>query len=189
MDAIAPISIVARNGTRPLPSPLAAYDEKAATLPVEPSFVAGGSPPILRLTQTSLATLFYDCASLADMQFTGNGVVNEAAALLALHRDRWSYMGTRAYKIADELESSFFPTGVSGWRRGLAPMRRTPRKAWALIAATESAGLVQWQCYAPSLSDYRHYEMVSLSEAIARFERSRSYTARTSPQRTEARQE
>lgn len=175
MNVIAPTaSIEPRQGSRPLPCALAAFHEKAATLPVEPSFITGGNPKILCLSQTSLATMFYDCAPLADMQFTGNGVVNEAAALLALHRDRWSYMGRAAHQIADELEAKHFPTGVSGWRRGLTPLRRTPRKAWALIAATERAGLVQWQCYAPSLTDYRHHELVALSTAISRLERSRT---------------
>lgn len=154
--------------------PLAPYRAKVAALPVEPAFVVKGSPPILRLSQVARATLFYDCAPLASMRFTGSGVVNEAAALLAYHRDRWAYMGTTAHQIALELEERFFPTGVSGWRRGLTPLRRTPRKAWALIAATHAAGLVQWQCYAPSLTDWHRHELVTLPEAIARFERSRS---------------
>lgn len=172
MNSSAPI--LARNHVSALRHPLAAYRGKAATLPVEPAFVVKGSPAILRLSQVSRATLFYDCTPLADMQFTGSGVVNEAAALLALYRDRWAYMGTTAHKIALELEERFFPTGVSGWRRGLTPLTRTPRKAWALIAATDAAGLVQWKCYAPSLTSYRHHELVTLAEAIARFERSRS---------------
>lgn len=179
-------SILALPPLAALRHPLAPYRGKVATLPVEPAFVVKGSPPILRLSQVSRATLFYECAPLADMQFTGSGVINEAAALLAYHRDRWAYMGTTARKIALELEERFFPTGVSGWRRGLTPLHRTPRKAWALIAATDAAGLVQWQCYAPSLTDYRHHELVALTEAIARFERSRSTPLPTSPQRTES---
>jgi len=93
VNAIATESIVPLSPIAALGHPLAAYRDKAATLPVEAPLAPSGNPPILRLSQVSRATMFYDCAPIADMQFTGSGVVNEAAALLALHRDRWGIHG------------------------------------------------------------------------------------------------
>lgn len=166
MNAIATETRLPAVTIPPLAGPLDAYYEKAPCLPAE-TVVPEEKPRILRLSQVTKATMFYSSPSLPEMAFTGRGVVNEASAYLSHHRDRWANHGASAYVIAEALQERFYGGPTRGFLRGLEPFRRTPRKGWALLAATEELGLVSWQCHAPSTTDHWSYEPMSLSAALA----------------------
>lgn len=151
----------------PLAGPLDAYYDKAPYLPSE-TIVPEDKSPILRLSQVTKATLFYSSRPLAEMEFAGRGVVNEASAYLAHHRNRWSHHSASAYVIAEALQERFYRGHTRGFLRGLEPFRRTPRKGWALLAATAELGLVSWECHAPSTTDRWSYEPMPLGTALSR---------------------
>lgn len=163
-------SILARNASSALCGPFSAYQEAAQFLPAEPIYElsAAGAKPLLSLPMVTVASLRYAAPSLDDIKFQTSGIVTEASLRIAW----WGRKSGRqtARSVANDLESIYFPTGVSGWRRGVTPLRRQPRRGWALLAATDRLGLVEWWCDLPSPISYRHFDTVRLKDALASIE-------------------
>jgi hypothetical protein len=161
-------SIEPRTAPWPLVSPFEPYTSKALSLPPEPDFDITGQTPMLLLPAVTLGTLQYTTPPIADMPFSTRGLVTEASAKLAVWNGqdgRWS-----AWFIAEQFQAVYFPTGVSGWRRGMTPLTRVPRRGLDLIRATDALGLVHWTCAVPRDDDRFGFETVRLSSAIAKFE-------------------
>ncbi len=148
--------------------PLQPYLDKTPSLPAEPDDLVRPSDAatILALPEVVRRTLGYSSPDLETLTFTARGRVNEATALLASKVERWGRASRDFKEIASELEAQFHPTGVSGWRH-FSSVRRTPRSALALIAATDRLGAVQWTCVAPALYDNTKLERVRLGLVIA----------------------
>ncbi|MGN7187253.1 hypothetical protein [Microbacterium enclense] len=166
MSKLATESILARNASRALRGPFSAYQEAAEFLPAEPHYElsAAGAEPLLSLPMVTIASLRYVAPDFDEIQFQTSGIVTEASLRIA-HWGRKSGRQT-AHSVANDLESIYYPTGVSGWRRGVTPLHRQPRRGWALLAATDRLGLVEWWCDLPSPIDYRYFDTVRLKDAL-----------------------
>lgn len=138
-------------------------------LSTEPDFRITSKTRMLRLPAVTLATLRIRTGPAEGMHPGTRGVVTDACWQLAVWWARGSRMS--AYETATEFQYRFFPTGMSGWRRGLEPMRRVPLKGLDLIRATDEFGAfcVQWWADVPREDDPYTFETVRLSEALERF--------------------
>ena len=154
-------SIEPRNGSRPLPFPLASYYERYADLPDEPEIDRRGK--LLRLPATTVATLRYEAPDVNNMHLATRGTATEASILLAAWRDR-RHMS--AWSIAEEFQERYYGGRNRGFTRGLDVYKRIPRRGFDLIAATESLGYVRWECDIEDPDDWRRYRTVRLSEAL-----------------------
>lgn len=152
---------------RPLGGPLAHYLAQAPDLPKEPEFGISGDTPMLRLPMVSLATLRYEAASVASMHPQTRGVVTEASIRLA----HWRWQGRKrtAWYIAEELQEIYFSGRTAGHGRSLDPYRRVPRKGLDLIRAVDELGCggIGWYCDVPSAVDWRRFQTVRLTDALA----------------------
>lgn len=137
--------------------------------PVEPDFQITSRPSrVLSLPAVTLATLRFRTGP-ADVQPETIGDVTDACHRLAVLWARGVQMS--AWEVAEEFQRRYFPTGVSGWRRNLEPMRRVPLKGLDMIRATAELGAfcVEWRCDVPTEHDEFAFERVSLTEALDRY--------------------
>lgn len=164
-------SILPRPALSPLAGPFDSYWERHPELVDEPQFDIRSDTPMLLLPMVSIATLYYTAPALREMRPQTRGIATEASLRLAF----WRRVSVRksAWDIAEEFQSLFFPTGNSGWRRGLEPLRRIPRKGFALLAATDELGLVQWTADVPMQDDPYHFERLRLRDALSRLDAGR----------------
>lgn len=165
------ISILARDTDRALPYPHPEYFRDYATLPPEPPIERS---MILRLPAVTVATLRYTAPPADDLHPTSRGLATEASILLAAWARRRDLSG---WTVAEEFQDRYYGGRNRGFTRGLETYRRVPRKAFDLLAATDQIGLVQWWCDIEDPDDWRRFETVRLTDALARM---------TSPQRTKA---
>ena len=159
------IPIFPRNDLAALADAAAGYAACYPKLPPE-SFDVTGKTPMLSLPATALATLRYEMPTRPAIP-RARGVVHDAS--LKLIRMQADGHRRGAYSIALELQEEFFPTGVSGWSRGLRYVRRVPRKALDVILHTDelSLGGLAWWCEIPDPDDSYRFKTVRLRAAIA----------------------
>lgn len=154
---------------RPLDGPFAHYLAEVQNLPAEPEFGISGDTPMLRLPMVSLATLRYEAAPVASMHPQTRGIVTEASMRLA--HWRWQGRERTAWYIAEELQGIYFGGRTAGHGRSLDPYRRVPRKGLDLIRAVDELGCegIEWYCDVPSAADWRRFQTVRLTDALAQF--------------------
>lgn len=152
---------------RPIDGPFAHYLAVAPNLPAEPEFEISGDTPMLRLSMVSLATLRYETAPPTSPHPQTRGIVTESSLRLA----HWRWQGGKrtAWYIAQELQEIYFGGRTAGHGRSLAPYRRVPRKGLDLIRAVDELGCegIGWYCDVPSAVDWRRFQTVRLTDALA----------------------
>lgn len=157
-------SILARNEPPALANPLAAYRERFWSLPDEPPFTPRSDTPLLRLSAVTLATLRHDPITRPVLPAT-RGTVSEASMRLV----GLNATGTKtAWALAEELQGVYFTGNTRGFTRGLDVYKRIPRKGLDLLRGIDALGLVPFWCDIEDPSDWRRFQTVRLSAALAR---------------------